>query len=177
MNEDDTCLENDGLHPVAKHYHLKLRGEESYLMEEKEPSGEGTDEEIAAITNVNLNTVRKSLFLLYENKLARYRRQKDEESGWLTYFWRIDLSGIDRVLEGEMRRLLSNLERRLEYEQNNMFYSCPVCGYRLPFADAAELGFTCERCSSMLVFEDNTELVKAIKSRIAKLKQTMKGGE
>ncbi len=176
MNKENIYLEEDGLHPVAKHYLQKLLGEEGYLMVERAPSGEVTDEEIAAITKVNLNTVRRVLFLLYENRLAVYRRQKDEDSGWLTYFWRIDLSGIDKVLESEMGRLLSNLEKRLEYEINNVFYGCPVCNYKLPFTNAVEIGFMCERCASMLVFEDNSEVIEAIEDRIAKLKGTMRTG-
>jgi len=176
MSENGTPREEDGLHPVARDYLLRLLGEEGFQMVERVPNGEITDEEIAAITQVNLNTVRKSLFLLYENKLATYRRQKDEESGWLTYLWRIDLSGIDKVLESEMRKLLANLERRLEYERNNMFYVCNICGYKVPFAEAAEMGFVCANCSSPLVFEDNTELVEAIEERISKLRETMRAG-
>lgn len=173
MSENGMHREENGLHPVAKEYLLRLLGEEGFQMVERVPNGEITDEKIAAITQVNLNTVRKSLFLLYENKLATYRRQKDEESGWLTYLWRIDLSRIDKVLENEMRKLLANLERRLEYERNNMFYACNICGYKVPFAEAAEMEFTCASCSSMLVFEDNTEVIEAIEERISKLRETL----
>ena len=40
------------------------------------PEGEVTDEEIAEKTGVLLNTVRRTLFILYENKFAICRRRE-----------------------------------------------------------------------------------------------------
>jgi len=40
------------------------------------PEGDVTDEEIAAKSGVLLNTVRRTLFILYENKFAICRRRE-----------------------------------------------------------------------------------------------------
>ncbi|VVB86465.1 Transcription factor E [uncultured archaeon] len=80
--------------PVIKGYFINLVGEEGFKVVEKMPEGEVTDEKIAEVTGVLLNIVRRTLFILYENRLAVYRRVRDTDSGWLTYLWRLDLGNL-----------------------------------------------------------------------------------
>jgi len=54
---------------VIRGYLLSLVGEEGLQMIEKMPEGEVTDEEIAGKTEVLLNTVRRTLFILNETNL------------------------------------------------------------------------------------------------------------
>jgi len=70
---------------AVKGYLRNLVGDEGLEIVEKVPLGELTDEKIAEETGANLNTVRRTLYVLYENRLARYRRERDRDSGWLTY--------------------------------------------------------------------------------------------
>ena len=69
---------------VIRGYLMSLVGEEGLQMIEKMPEGEVTDEEIATETGILLNTVRRTLFILHENKFAICRRERDSNSGWLT---------------------------------------------------------------------------------------------
>src|SRR5659263_747260 len=59
--------------PVIKGYLINLVGEEGYKVVANMPEGEVTDEKIAQATGVLLNIVRRTLFILYENRLAGYR--------------------------------------------------------------------------------------------------------
>ena len=59
---------------VVRGYLMSLVGEDGLKMIEGMPEGEVTDEEIAAKTGVLLNTVRRTLFILYENKFAVCRK-------------------------------------------------------------------------------------------------------
>ena len=54
---------------VIRGYLMSLVGEEGLKMIEEMPEGEVTDEEISAKTGILLNTVRRTLFILYENKV------------------------------------------------------------------------------------------------------------
>ncbi|HJJ50959.1 MAG TPA: transcription factor, partial [Methanocorpusculum sp.] len=58
---------------------------ESKCSDEELISAERSDEEIAELTEINLNSVRHTLYNLYEHRLAEYRRIKNNETGWLTY--------------------------------------------------------------------------------------------
>ncbi len=137
------------------------------------PDGEVTDEELAEELGMELNDVRRALFILYENDLASYRRLRDEESGWLTYLWTFEYENIPEQLQEEMHRLLAALETRHEYELDNEFYLCESCGIRFEFGEAMEFGFQCPECGSSLDAMENTRLVDAMESRIERLQKQL----
>jgi transcription initiation factor TFIIE subunit alpha len=130
------------------------------------PDGEVTDEELAEDLGLELNDVRRALFILYENDLASYRRLRDEDSGWLTYLWTFEYESIPNNLRDEMGRLLEALEERREYERNNEFYLCEVDSLRFEFGEAMEFGFECPQCGSALESMDNDRLIDAMDDRI-----------
>ena len=155
--------------PVIKGYLINLVGEEGYKVVANMPEGEVTDEKIAQATGVLLNIVRRTLFILYENRLAGYRRERDTDSGWLTYLWKLDLSNLNRQLELEAKKLLKNLKTKLEYEEDKVFYICEKQDGRFLFEIAAEMEFKCPFCGGELVFEENEPVIDALKQRIVKL--------
>ncbi|HNW38023.1 MAG TPA: transcription factor [Methanosarcina vacuolata] len=151
---------------VIRGYLLSLVGEEGLQMIEKMPEGEVTDEEIAGKTEVLLNTVRRTLFILNENKFAICRRERDSNSGWLTYLWRLDFSDIEHQLMKEKKKLLRNLKTRLDFEENNVFYMCPQGCVRLLFDEATETEFLCPMCGEDLVFYDNSYFIDVLRKRV-----------
>jgi len=155
--------------PVIKGYLINLVGEEGYKVVVNMPEGEVTDEKIAQATGVLLNIVRRTLFILYENRLAVYRRERDTDSGWLTYLWKLDLSNLNRQLEIESKKLLKNLKTKLEFEEDKVFYICERRDGRFLFEMAAEMEFKCPFCGGELVFEENEPVIEALKQRIIQL--------
>lgn len=138
---------------------------------EKAPDKELTDEKVAEISGINLNLVRKTLYILYENHLAIYRRERDKDSGWLTYLWKLDLGNAENMLKNETKKLVRKLERRLEFE-NNEFYICSAePPHRILFDYAVDTNFTCPVDSTPMTYYDNTMEKQAIESRLEKLKQ------
>ncbi len=135
------------------------------------PKGEVTDEKIAEVTGVLLNIVRRTLFILYENRLAMYRRERDTDSGWLTYLWKLDLDNIESQLELESKKLLRNLKAKLEFEQDRVFYVCEKQDGRFLFEQAAELEFKCPICGGELRYEENAPMTSALKQRILELEE------
>ena len=158
-------------------YIHKLVGDEGMTVVEKMlaavPDKEVTDEKVAEISGINLNLVRKTLYILYENHLAIYRRERDKDSGWLTYLWKLDLDNAEHMLRNETRKLIRKLERRLEFE-NNEFYICSAePPHRILFDYAMETNFTCPVDETPLMHYDNSEEKLALRGRIDALKQAM----
>lgn len=155
--------------PVIAGYFTNLVGEEGYKVVRDMPEGEVTDEKIAEATGISLNIVRRTLFILYENRLAVYRRERDTDSGWLTYLWKLDLRGLNRQLQQESKKLLKNLKTKLEFEEDKVFYVCEKNCARLLFDDAAEMEFICPVCGRKLEYQENEPIIEALKKRISEL--------
>ena len=154
---------------VVRGYLMSLVGEDGLKMIKGMPEGAVTDEEIATKTGVLLNTVRRTLFILYENKFAVVVRERDSNSGWLTYLWHLQFSDIDHQLMKEKKKLLRNLKVRLEFEESNVFYTCPQGCVRLLFNEATETEFLCPMCGEDLVYYDNSPFVGVLKKRVDSL--------
>ncbi|MCZ7402164.1 MAG: transcription factor [Candidatus Methanoperedens sp.] len=161
--------------PVIKGYLINLVGEEGYKVVQNMPEGEVTDEKIAQATGVLLNIVRRTLFILYENRLANYRRERDTDSGWLTYLWKLDLSNLNRQLEIEAKKLLKNLKTKLEFEEDKVFYLCEKQDGRFLFEVAAELEFKCPLCGGDLIYQENESVIQGLKQRIIQLEEMTTG--
>lgn len=155
--------------PVIKGYFINLVGEEGFKVVEKMPEGEVTDEKIAEATGVLLNIVRRTLFILYENRLAVYRRVRDTDSGWLTYLWRLDIGNLEGQLALESKKILKNLRSKLEFEDGKVFYTCKTQCARFLFETASDLLFICPVCGEDLEYQENEPVIKALKKRIKKI--------
>lgn len=155
--------------PVIRGYLIRLVGEDGLAMIEKMPEGEVTDEQIAQATGILLNIVRRTLFILNENKLAICRRERDASSGWLTYLWTLDMSDIEKQLVKEKKRLVKNLKIRKEFEESNVFYVCPEGCVRMDFKQASDAVFMCPDCGEDMVHQDNSPFIHRIQERIKNL--------
>jgi len=156
---------------VAVRGYLKnLVGEDGLEMVERASINELTDEKIAEETDANLNTVRRTLYILYENRLANYRRERDKDSGWLTYLWKVDLSDVERNVEEEAQKLIRRLTTRLDFEGQNVCYTCENGCSRFLFENASDYGFICPVCQGGLDFQDSSILVEAMRQKLEELR-------
>jgi len=166
----DEVLEN----PAIKAYLIRLIGEEGINLLDKFPEdGEWSDEQLAAQTGINLNTVRHTLYTLYEKRLAEYRRIKNNETGWLTYLWHLRMDLISEVIREDLETILEKLEGRERYEEENDFYLCKACGMLYTFNQAMDVEFICPACDQQMEHFDNEILLRALKKRIEAIKATL----
>jgi transcription initiation factor TFIIE subunit alpha len=136
--------------------------------------GETTDDEIAAKTEIRLNTVRRILYKLYDHSLVGLRRSRDKTTGWFIFHWRLQLDQLAGFILNQKRRVLEKLETRLDYEQAHDFYYCFTEGCkRIPFEEAMELVFRCPTCNKLLMHFDNTELKASLMERVEALKKEL----
>ncbi|OPY53928.1 MAG: Transcription factor E [Methanosaeta sp. PtaU1.Bin060] len=155
---------------IHRAYLNKLVGEEGLRIVECIPGEEITDERLAELTGISLNTVRRTLYLLYEHRLAVYRRKRDPDSGWLTYLWQLCPENFDKALQSETKRLLRKLDERLAYEKENIFYACTEGCARFVFDEASEANFVCPFCQGSLEYMENSKVVETIERQMVDLK-------
>ena len=158
---------------IQRAYLNKLVGEEGLRIVECIPGEEITDEKLAELTGISLNTVRRTLYLLYEHRLAIYRRKRDPDSGWLTYLWQLCPENFEKALESEAKRLLRKLDERLAYERENIFYACTEGCARFIFDEASEANFVCPFCQGSLEFMENAKVVDTIERQMEELRSCL----
>jgi transcription initiation factor TFIIE subunit alpha len=162
--------------PVIQKYLHELVGPKGMPVAAAPPDGEVTDEELAEELDMELNDVRRALFILYENDLASYRRLRDEDSGWLTYLWTFHYENIPENLQKEMERLLAALKERRQYERDNEFYLSEEAGLRFEFSEAMDYDFRCPETGDPLQAHENDHMIDAMDERIEELEAEI-GGE
>ncbi len=136
-----------------------------------------SDDDIEALTGYKQAEVRKILRLLYDARIAYYRKGVHPSYGVARYFWKVDSNSINYVLLRRKKEVLEKVKQRLEYESSNEFYRCPRDGSRYTFNEAYVNDFKCTRCGSLLTLEDNSALVKALKEVVEKLKREIEEDE
>jgi transcription initiation factor TFIIE subunit alpha len=160
--------------PAFRAYvHRLVRDEGLNLLLKFPKEGEHSDEELAASTGINLNSVRHSLYTLYEKRLAEYHRIKNNETGWLTYLWQLRIDHIPDAIREDLGLVLSKLERREKYEEENDFFICKECQVLFTFPLAMDNDFKCPNCDKAMTHFDNDMLLRSLKIRIEAIKKSL----
>lgn len=119
---------------------------------------------------LKLNTVRKTLYKLYSERLAKFRRIRDKQSGWFIYFWRHEFDLMEEILIDKKKLVERKLRDRLYFEEHNYFFVCKKCGKesnaKYNFDDAYEVNFRCPDCSGPLEAVGNQNIVRLLKEKI-----------
>ncbi len=157
---------------VEKEYFKKMIGTEGMQIMENVPGGEITDEEIAKLSGAKLTAVRKVLYTLYENRIAEYRTERDENSGWITYLWRFNRDNIKKIMEEEADGMLKGVKSQLGEERKGVFYQCHC--QRVLFEEAAAENFWCDECGSNFEYVDNEHQIKELEEKIEEIEKWMR---
>jgi transcription initiation factor TFIIE subunit alpha len=133
-----------------------------------------TDQQIAEETGYELKIVRRILFTLYEHHLASYALERDKETGWMLYRWRVDLADIDRRLADDAQKLISTLEKWLDEERNTVYYTCDNHCSRYTFeaasGSACGYAFVCPVCKESLYHDDTSIPTDTMQEKIDELR-------
>jgi transcription initiation factor TFIIE subunit alpha len=125
--------------------------------------GKTTDEEIAEVTEIRLNIVRRVLYKLYDAGIASYKRSKDPETQWYTYNWTFEEKKVFEILDEKYEKYSKEVNDSLEYEEGNMFFVCKNNDHRYNFEEASENNFTCGECGAPLEYQDNSAIIDELK--------------
>ncbi|MHA1889807.1 MAG: transcription factor E [Promethearchaeota archaeon] len=135
---------------------------------EKLKGKEITDQELSELLGEDINTTRKNLYKLLDYNLATYRRVRDKKNGWILFYFRANFDGYQDILVERNKKQIDKWKELLEYEQNNIFYSCAAGCTRLPFDQASDINFRCPNCDEILNFQDNSSKIEEIRRKIEK---------
>ncbi len=129
-----------------------------------------TDMEISQKSNLKVNIIRKTLYFLYNNQLAYYKRVRDKETGWFIYQWYLQPNNLKKFKDEMKRRVLKKLQERLEYEKMNSFYRCINREHmRMTFDEAYENNFKCKVCGAVLEYEENETIKRVLEAMIERV--------
>lgn len=120
-----------------------------------------------------VNEVRSVLYKLHENNLVIFTRKKDKKKGWYIYFWTFVDAKADALALRNKKERLDILKMQLQKEEGNLMFNCPRKCIRCGFENAMELQFKCPECENVLIQDDNTKRVIAIRKEINELEQQM----
>jgi len=131
--------------------------------------GTGIDFEPDISEILKLNTVRKTLYKLYSEKLAQFRRIRDKSTGWFIYYWWHEFDFLEEIVLEKKKLVQRKLRDRLQFEENNYFFLCKNCNkinIKYKFDEAFELNFRCPDCGSPLEAQDNQNIINLLKEKI-----------
>ena len=127
---------------------------------------------------LKLNTVRKTLYKLYSEKLAQFRRIRDKSTGWFIYYWWHEFDLLEGILLEKKKLVEKKLRERLAFEESNYFFTCKNCidkKIKYVFEEAFEYNFRCPDCGDPLEAEDNKKIIEILKEKIV-IAQNIKFG-
>lgn len=113
--------------------------------------------------------MRKTLYKLYSEKLAQFRRIRDKSTGWFIYYWWHEFDLLEEILIEKKNLIDTKLRERLLFEENNYFFLCKNCQtkkVKYNFDEAFELNFRCPDCGNPLEAQDNQKIIEFLKNKI-----------
>lgn len=124
-----------------------------------EEGDELTEVDIAEKTGLKLNAIRRALNMLAEQGFVVYRRQRHpEKPNRMIFYWKVNYESLPSIIASRRRAAIEKLKALLAKEESTVYYVCPNDGTRYTFDEALEHEFTCPRCGSMLVPDEDREL-------------------
>jgi transcription initiation factor TFIIE subunit alpha len=135
---------------------------------------EATDSELAEELGEKPSHIRKVLYDLYEARIAEYHKEKDKETGWLTFYWQIDPSHAYATIADKARKDLQQLQKALRYEEEHEFFVCPTGAEKFDFGRATESDFRCPEHGAILQQHDNRPDLEQLRQRVAALERDVR---
>lgn len=142
-------------------------GEEGLtILEHLAELGPTTDTVLAEELDAKTSTIRKNLYQLYEERIADYRENRDEEKGWLTFVWSFTPGEAQRELEQAREAAAEEIREEIERVKDSELFVCPDEHVRLEFAEAMDLEFHCPRCGASVEREDASERLEQLQEQL-----------
>jgi transcription factor E len=124
---------------------------------------------IAKKLNMTINQTRNMLYKLADRGLVGFIRKKDKKKGgWYTYFWTLNVrKGLERYKE-KIDKEVARLKGGLSNRELGRYFFCKNCGIEYNEENAMLNDYTCPECGEVLELRENEELIKGMKSELAK---------
>jgi len=131
-------------------------------------------EELAEVTEIQINDVRKLLYRFYNHSLVTNRRFRDKETGWFIFQWSLQPELVEAYVQSIKQKILRKLETRLEHETTHEFYHCGTATCpNTTFEVAMDTVFHCPHCNEPLHRIENTEVIEFLEKKIEDIKEEL----
>ena len=120
----------------------------------KEFGFEISDEDLARKSKTKLSDVRAVLNRLHTTGLVEYTRNRDPDSGWYSYVWRVNDKVVDKLLEQHSAN--TPQQNGAEAQEQQEKYYCKDCGDDtiIDFENAFEMKFKCPSCGKSMIYQE-----------------------
>ena len=125
---------------------------------------------IANLLEVEVNEARKILYKLYQENVVSFKKKKDLENGWYTYYWSFNHGRIPSIVNKVLSLRLDKLNNKLNVEKETQYYLCPYNCMRLTIENAMNYHFKCPECGNLMEHHDNTKTISNLQSNINSIK-------
>ncbi|MDD2654906.1 MAG: hypothetical protein PHW96_01160 [Candidatus Nanoarchaeia archaeon] len=149
----------------------RIAGEEgltalSLIPDKGEPANEF---DIAENLLIKINSLRNTLYKLYELKIVSFTKQKDNKKGWYIYFWLLNLKQLIYLLVKEKETRIEQLQAEVERNESAQFFTCDTCGMEYDYLQAMEDNFVCPSCEKAMGAVNKGDFVSMLKQEVEKL--------
>ncbi|MBS3136058.1 hypothetical protein J4401_03790 [Candidatus Woesearchaeota archaeon] len=125
--------------------------------------------------NIDMQTVRNTLYKLHTHHLATYIRKKDRQKGWYISYWTFNKPRVKELVKNMMKQQLDKLKERLDKEEKNkgIFFICSKACAKLDFDQATEFEFKCPECGTLLQQQENARTIEHLRGKIREIESDM----
>lgn len=78
------------------------------------------------------------------------------------------------IINKKYKELGSKIDKTIEYEKSNMFFSCKTNNHRYKFEKASEYNFSCSKFGESLNYQDNADIIVDLLNKKVKYKSLNK---
>lgn len=158
---------------VLQKYISRRLGDDALVVIDNISTG-ATCERIAEKSGLFVKDIRRILTKLQMMGLANYTKTKEPESGWYQFHWEFYPDKVIDHIKNNKNDILKNLAEKMDFERDNIFYSCPACSSRLVFEEATERNFLCPKCQQNMIFDDSKKQILELKGEIDMVRTFLK---
>ncbi|MFH1246782.1 MAG: hypothetical protein V1644_00220 [Candidatus Micrarchaeota archaeon] len=127
---------------------------------------EVTDEKIEQNTQMKIAEIRSVLNHLHSYGLVEYRREKNMQTGWFTYTWKLNPNRALQNFITIKKKEYNALKVKLEQGDGAQIYRCQKQCKSLEFENAMEFNFRCPSCNCRLNIIDQEDELKKLEHKI-----------
>lgn len=134
------------------------------LIDNKEVS----EKDLAQKLHISEQSVRSILHKLYNENIVTFRKVRFDKA-WYIYYWSLQKERFFNLMMERRSKIMCLLQKKLDYESRNEFFSCDKCFNRLTFEFAFDKDFICPLCGEPLNQYDNSFKIEELNAYISQL--------
>ncbi len=125
-----------------------------------------TDEKIEQDTKMKIAEIRSVLNHLHSYGLVEYKREKNMQTGWFTYTWKMNANQALQNFITLKKKEYDALKAKLDQGEGAQVYRCQKSCRPLEFEKAMEHSFKCPACNCRLNIVDQEDELKKLEGKI-----------